>query len=217
MKFVTVTGAVACAAALMLQPAAQARSAPAAFEQPSQMIQSVAHDLLKAIDGRRAELRAHPERISAVINKYLLPHFDSTLAANLVLGRFGRKATAEQKERFVAAMRNALTTSYGTALLEFHANMLTVYPTHVRPGTKVATVRTVFKETNGSRLPVEFYVLMTPKGWKVFDLVVEGVSYDTSYRAQLGPQIQQYGLDAVIQHLQKGEKLNAPVKHGETH
>ncbi len=217
MKFSTVIAAVACAAGLLLQPglaaAATAQAAPAPFEQPSQMIHSVANALLNEIDGHRAELRAHPQQISAIIEKYLLPHFDSALAADLVLGRFGRHASAEQKERFITAMRKALVKSYGTALLDFHAHMLTVYPTHLRPGTTSATVRTVLTETNGTRLPVDFYVLMTPSGWKVFDLVVEGVSYDMSYRAELAPQLQQVGLDTVIQRLAGGEKLTAPKPH----
>lgn len=216
MKFSTVIAAAACAAALLLQPglaAAAAQAAPASFEQPSQMIDSVANALLKEINGHRAELRAHPEQISDIIEKYLLPHFDSALAADLILGRFGRHATSQQKQRFITAMRKALVKSYGTALLDFHSNMLTVYPTHLRPGTTSATVRTVLTETNGTRLPVDFYVLMTPNGWKVFDLVVEGVSYDMSYRAELAPQLQQDGLDAVIKRLEGGEKLTAPKPH----
>ncbi|MHB1542769.1 MAG: MlaC/ttg2D family ABC transporter substrate-binding protein [Steroidobacteraceae bacterium] len=217
MKFSTVIAAAACAAALLLQPglasAATTPVAPASFEQPSQMIHSVADALLKEIDGHRAELRAHPQRISAIVEKYLLPHFDAALAADLVLGRFGRHVSAQQKQRFITAMRKALVRSYGTALLDFHSHMLTVYPTHLRPGTTSATVRTVLTETNGTRLPIDFYVLMTPNGWKVFDLVVEGVSYDMSYRAELAPQLQQDGLDAVIERLEGGEKLNAPKPH----
>ncbi|EQD60207.1 Toluene tolerance, partial [mine drainage metagenome] len=134
MKFSTVIAAAACAAALLLQPglasAATAQAAPASFEQPSQMVRSVADALLKEIDGHRAELRAHPQQISAIIEKYLLPHFDAALAADLVLGRFGRHVSAQQKQRFITAMRKALVKSYGTALLDFHSHMLTVYPTH---------------------------------------------------------------------------------------
>jgi phospholipid transport system substrate-binding protein len=216
MKFSGMIAAAACAAVLLLQPA-PARAAPSSFEQPSQMIQSVASKLLQAIDGHRAEYRAHPGRLTAVIKHDLLPHLDSQLAADLVLGRFGREATAQQKQRFVTAMRDALVRSYGSALLAFHSHMLTVYPTHVRPGTRSATVRTILTETDGTRLPVDFYVLMTPSGWKVFDLVVEGVSYDMSYRAELAPQLQQDGLESVIRRLAGGEKLNAPKPHPGRH
>ena len=213
MKAVILIAVAALAGPLMLAPAAYAApSQTAAFEQPSQMIQSVANEMLQALNGHRAELRGHPEKIAAIVNKYLVPHFDAQLAADLVLGRYGRTATAEQKERFIQAFKDSMVKNYGAALLEFHSNMLTVYPTHVKPGTKVATVRTVFKRSNGATIPVLFYVYMTPSGWRAFDLNVEGISYVTSYRAELGPQIQQHGLDAVIQRLQAGEKPAALKK-----
>lgn len=213
MKVVTLI-AVAALAGPLLQPVAYAAapSQTVAFKQPSEMVQSVAHEMLKALNGQRAELRRHPQQIAVIVNKYLLPHFDAQLAANLVLGRFGRHASAEQKTRFIEAFKDAMVKNYGAALLEFHSSMLTVYPTHVKPGTKVATVRTVFKRSSGAQIPVLFYVYMTPSGWQVFDLNVEGISYVTSYRAELGPQIQQHGLDAVIKRLEAGEKPAALKK-----
>jgi phospholipid transport system substrate-binding protein len=213
MKAVTLIAVAALAGPLMLAPAAYAApSQTAAFEQPSQMIQTVANQMLQALNGHRAELRGHPEKIAAIVNKYLVPHFDAQLAADLVLGRYGRTATAAQKARFIEAFTDSMVKNYGAALLEFHSNMLTVYPTHLKPGTKVATVRTVFKRSNGATIPVLFYVYMTPSGWQAFDLNVEGISYVTSYRAELGPQIQQHGLDAVIERLQAGEKPAALKK-----
>ncbi len=218
MKPVTVFAAAAIAVMLLGQPmpaiaAPSEQSAPVAFEQPSQMVQSVANEILQALNGHRSQLRHDPKQISVIVNKYLLPHFDAELAADGVLGRFARTATPQQKARFIQAFRDSLIKNYGAFLLDFHSNMLTVYPTHVRPGTQVTVVRTVFTRADGSKVPVLFYVYMTPTGWKAFDLNVEGVSYVTSYRADLGPQIEQYGLDAVIKRLENGEKPSALNKH----
>lgn len=219
MKFATVIAA-AFAATLVLQPvahaaASSAHSESAQFEQPSQMVQSVADDILKALDGHRAELRAHPQQVRAIIEKYLLPHFDAQLAADGVLGRFGKTATKEQKARFIEAFKDSLIKNYGAFIVDFHSNMLTVYPTHVKPGTVATTVRTFFTRADGSKIPVTFDVYMPPgsNAWKVFNLSVEGVSYVQSYRADLGPQIQQYGLDAVIKRLEQGETPSAIKKH----
>ena len=213
MKSLTVIGAAALAGMLALPVARAAapgaQNAPVAFEQPSQMVQAVADQLLKALGGHRAELRGHPRELAAIVDKYLMPHFDTTLAAGGVLGRFARQATPQQKARFIQAFKDSLVTNYGVFLLDFRANMLTVYPTHVKPGTQVATVRTAFTRADGSKVPVLFYVYMTPSGWKAFDLNVEGISYVTSYRASLGPQIEQYGLDNVIARLENGEKPSA--------
>ena len=213
MKTLTVIAAAALTGMLALPvvhaAAPSAQGAPVAFEQPSQMVQSVADQLLKALDGHRAELRGHPKKIAAIVDEYLMPHFDTELAAGGVLGRFARQATPQQKARFIQAFKDSLLANYGAFLLDFRANMFTVYPTHVKPGTQVATVRTAFTRADGSKVPVLFYVYMTPGGWKAFDLNVEGISYVTSYRASLGPQIEQYGLDEVIARLEHGEKPSA--------
>lgn len=219
MKSTTVIAAAALAVTLMLQPVAHA-AAPSApseavpFEQPSQMVQSVANEILKALDGHRAELRAHPQQVRTIVDKYLMPHFDAQLAANGVLGRFARKASPEQKARFIQAFKDSLIKNYGAFIVDFHSHMLTVYPTHVKPGTEATVVRTYFTRADGSKVPVFFDVYMTRSGgWKVFDLNVEGVSYVTSYRADLGPEIEQHGLEYVIQRLEQGEAPKAIQKH----
>ena len=42
--------------------------------------------------------------------------------------------------------------------------------------------------------------------WKAWDVKVAGISYIKSYHDDFGPQIDQQGLDSVIQRLEKGEK-----------
>ena len=218
MKFTSAIAAAAFAAALALQPVAHAaapsaESARVPFEQPSALVQSVANDILHALNGHRAQLRAHPQQLRAIIEQYLLPHFDAELAADGVLGRFAKSATKEEKARFIQAFKDSLIKNYGAFIVDFHSNMLTVYPTHVRPGTPAAVVRTYFTRADGSKVPVFFDLYMTPSGeWKVFNLSVEGVSYVQSYRADLGPQIEQYGLDTVIKRLEQGETPTALKK-----
>ena len=106
-----------------------------------------------------------------------------------------------------------MLNNYGAAIVDFTSNMLKVYPTHVRPGTQNATVRTQMMRSNGSPVSVNYYMHMTPRGWKAWDVVIDGVSYVMSYRQDFGSQIAQQGIDAVINRLQRGEK---PAQIGKT-
>ena len=72
--------------------------------------------------------------------------------------------------------------------------------------TDGATVRTEVKRDNGDRVSVNYYMRKTPDGWKAWDVVIDGISYVNSYRQDFGAQIDQQGLDAVINRLEKGEK-----------
>ncbi|NBX44699.1 MAG: ABC transporter substrate-binding protein [Gammaproteobacteria bacterium] len=40
------------------------------------------------------------------------------------------------------------------------------------------------------------------RGWKVWDVVIEGISYVKSFREDFGSEIDQKGLDAVIDRLE---------------
>src|SRR5262249_53572209 len=127
-------------------------------------------------------------------------------AAKLVLGQYWRTASPDQRKRFIDAFYKSLVTNYGSALIEFTAERLKVYPSRVDPGADRATVRTEIKRDNGDRVAVNYSLLKKPDGWKAYDVNIDGISYVKSYREDFASQIQQQGLDAVIARLERGEK-----------
>jgi phospholipid transport system substrate-binding protein len=58
------------------------------------------------------------------------------------------------------------------------------------------------RRDNGSRVPVNYSLRKTPQGWKAYDVTIEGVSYVKSFRTDFASEIQQKGLDAVIERLE---------------
>ncbi len=175
-------------------------------ESPSDVVQQAAQNMLKALDADREGYRKEPAKIGQLVDKYLLPHFDTEFSARLVLGQHWRTATPEQRKRFIDAFYHSLLNNYGSALADFTADRLKVYPTQVDPNAQRATVRTEVKRNNGDRVSVNYYMRKTPDGWKAWDVVIDGISYVNSYRQDFGSQIDQQGLDAVINRLEKGEK-----------
>jgi phospholipid transport system substrate-binding protein len=187
-------------------PAANATSATPSQDNPSDIVQSSAQGILKDLDANRDAYRKDPSKISALVDKHLLPHFDTEYAARLVLGQYWRTATDDQKKRFIDAFYHSLLQNYGSALAEFTADRLKVFPTKVDPGADHATVRTEVKRDNGDRVAVNYSLRKTPDGWKAYDVNIDGISYVKSYREDFASQIQQHGIDSVITRLQKGEK-----------
>jgi phospholipid transport system substrate-binding protein len=188
-------------------PPAAAASAPAAAintQDPTQLIQDAASGILKELDANRAAYRNNPKMVRALADKYLLPYFDTRYAAQLVLGRYWRTATEDQRTRFIAAFQNSMLQNYGNALVEFTANRLKVQPGHVDPGSDLATVSTSVTRDNGTSIPVIYVLHKTPEGWKAWDVKIEGISYVKSFRDDFAAQIDQKGLDAVITRLESG-------------
>ena len=211
------------AAAWLIEAPVPAAAAPAATqsaaqESPSQVIQAAADGLLKALNADRPMYRKNPAKVRALVDEYILPHVDTQFAAQLVLGKYWRTATPQQRDRFINAFYHSMLNNYGAAIVEFTANTLKVYPTRMNAGDQNATVRTEMARTSGAPVNVNYYMHLTPNGWKAWDVVIDGVSYVKSYREDFGSQIAraggtQQGIDAVINRLESGEK---PAEIGKT-
>jgi phospholipid transport system substrate-binding protein len=212
-SFRIAAAALVAAGWLLQAPAPAAAAAPqGAAEQPSQVVETAADGLLKALDANRAAYQHDPAKVQALVDRYILPHIDTQFSAELVLGRYWRTATPQQRQSFINAFYHSMLNNYGAAIVDFTSHMLKVYPTHVSPGAQNATVRTQMMRSNGAPVSVNYYMHMTPQGWKAWDVVIDGVSYVMSYRQDFGSQIAQQGIDAVITRLQQGEKPAAISK-----
>jgi len=211
------TAVCLCAAAVagaQGQPAAAAQApapgaaaaAPASAGDPAAMVRETAQGMLDELDKHRDEYRRDSAKVAALVDKWLMPHFDTETSARVVLGQFWRSATPDQRQRFIDAFYHSLLINYGDSLVEFTSDRLKIYPSRLEPGATTATVRTEVRRRNGDTVSVNYSLRMTPQGWKAWDVVIDGISYVKSYREDFGAQIESQGLETVIKRLESGEK-----------
>jgi phospholipid transport system substrate-binding protein len=168
---------------------------------PQELMERVSRDLQQAIDADREALAKDKAKLRVIIDRVLLPHFDSDYAARMVLGRHWRDATEDQRKRFIEAFYQSLMADYGDALLEFNREQLKILPFRGDPAANTATVRTeVMRE--GKVVPVNFTLRGTPEGWKVWDVTIEGISYARNFRNDFGTEVDQQGLEHLIKRLE---------------
>jgi phospholipid transport system substrate-binding protein len=199
---------VAGMAAQAAAPAAAAAPAGAAInnQDPTQLIQDVASSILKELDANRSAYVNNPNNVRALADKYLLPYFDTRYSAQLVLGKYWRTATEDQRTRFIKAFQDSMLQNYGNALVNFTANKLKVQPGRVDPGADQASVSTTINRDDGTTVPVIYVLHKTADGWKAWDVKIEGISYVKSFRDDFAAQIDQKGLEAVITRLESGAR-----------
>jgi phospholipid transport system substrate-binding protein len=198
-------GAAATAAA----PPASTTAPPANTMGPQELVENSAKRMLAELDKNRPTYAKDPAKLDALVANVLLPNFDSEYSARLVLGQTWRTATPDQQKRFVDAFYHSLLRNYGTALLNFTADKFVILPYKGDPADKTATVRTEVKKSSGENVPVNFSLRKTEAGWKAWDVVIEGISYVKSFRTDFGAEIQQKGLDEVINRLESDGKVRA--------
>ena len=172
---------------------------------PEALVESAASTLLHDLHEHREEYSKDPAKLRMMVDQVLLPHFDTELAARAVLGRNWNKATPDQRQRFIQAFYNSLLNNYGNALLGFTAGSMQVLPFRGEPGSAYAVVKTRVRRSNGAQVAVNYQVHNNGSEWKVWDVVVEGISYDKSFQQDFAEQIRREGIEAVINRLQHGE------------
>lgn len=194
-------------------PPAAPTAAPSTLG-PQELVENSAKRMLQELDANRSMYKNDPAKLDALVANVLLPNFDTEYSARLVLGQTWRTATAEQRKRFVDAFYHSLLRNYGSALVDFSADRFVILPYKGDPADTMATVRTEVKRSSGDKVPVNFSLRKTDGVWKAWDVVIEGISYVKSFRTDFGSEIQQKGLDEVINRLESQGKIGsqgAPV------
>ena len=181
---------------------------------PQELIETTSMNMLKALDADREAAKRDPARVRKLVDEILLPHFDTDYSARLVLGKHWRDASPTQRQRFVDAFYQSLLRNYGSALAEFTADRMSLLPFRGDLATGQATIRTEVKRSDGTRVPVNYSMRATPAGWKAWDVTIEGISYVRNLRNDVGAEVDQRGLDAVIDRLETENKNGGNKKSG---
>jgi phospholipid transport system substrate-binding protein len=189
---------------LTLVPVAGLPAAPVIDNSaPQKLIDTSSRALLADLDANRAAYRKDITGLYKVIDKVFLPHVDVDYAAQQVLGKHWRTATVEQRKRFVDTFYQSLLTTYGDALLDFTGDRMRVLPFQGDAAAPRASVRTEVKRSNGATVAVSYSLRKNDAGvWKVYDVVIEGISYVKSFREDFGVEIDQKGLESLLKRLE---------------
>jgi len=194
--------ATVLAMTLPLVAQAQQKPAPTPGPSPQALMQATAQRMLDALDADRDAYRKDRQKMDGLVDRILLPNFDTEYSARLVLGKHWRTATPQQRKRFVDAFYRSMLAKYGSALAQFTADRMTILPFRGDEASGQATVRTEVRTNDGTRVPVNYSMRATPQGWRAWDVTIEGISYVKNFRDDFGAEIEQRGVESVIARLE---------------
>ena len=155
------------------------------------------------LESRRYEFAQDTEALYSAIDDILLPIFDVQRSGDLVLGRHAREASAEQRRRFAFALYQSLMRQYADNATDFSPDRLVVRPVRGEVDPRRTRVDSEVRLSDGTRVAISYMLRETDSGWKVFDVVAEGISYVRNFREQYDSEIRRRGLDDVIAGLER--------------
>ncbi len=174
-----------------------------AVQAPDVLVKNTTEKMLTALDEQSKELEEDPSLIYGLVSEIVLPHFDFIRMSRSVLAQNWKKASREQKLSFVRAFRTLMVRTYAVALLEYTDQKIHVLPAKLKPGDKNVTVRMEVLQKGKPSVMINYRLRLKKKGWKVYDIVVDGISLIANYRTSFASEIKQQGLDALIARLKK--------------
>jgi len=189
-------------AALMLLMCGAAIVARADVVAPDTLIRNTVDEVTAVIKQDKDIQAGDQDKILALVDAKVLPHFDFSRMTQLAVGKYWRAATPEQKQALVTEFRNMLVRTYTKVFTVYRDQTIEVKPYKLAVDDETeATVKTLISKPGTQAIPVDYELKKTADGWKAFDISIEGVSMVMSYRGTFTSQIQQNGIDGLIKTL----------------
>jgi phospholipid transport system substrate-binding protein len=184
---------------------------------PDMLVRNTSKEVLDIIKKDKDIQTGDRKKLLDLVETKILPHFDFTRITRLAVGKNWRTATPEQQQALVKEFRTLLVRTYSSALTNYKDQTYEVKTADVKGDD--ATVRVEINQPGGQPIMIDYSLEKTQLGWKVYDVIVAGISLVTSYRSTFNNEINQSGIDGLIKTLMdKNQKLESgEVKPADLH
>jgi len=164
---------------------------------PDALVKKTTDEIIDRIRKDKS-LVSDSRKLLEMVDAVVLPHFNFNRMTMLAVGRAWRDATPGQRDQLIQQFRTLLVRTYSTALEQYSNQKIEVRPANVKPADTETTVRMVINQPGGQPIVMEYRMEKTPNGWKVYDVIVEGVSIVTTYRSTFSAEISKGGIEGLI-------------------
>ena len=189
------------ASAALLAVLAAAALARAQDLPPDQLVKTVTLEVVDLIAKDKEIQSGNRAKLIQLIDAKVLPHFNFTAMTALALGQSWNKATPEQKKRLTEEFRTLLVRTYASALAAYSEQKFDFRPLRAKPTDTDVTVQLRVLQAGAQPVPIDYSMEKTASGWKVYDVMVGGVSLVANYRTEFNNVVRQSGIDGLIKNL----------------
>jgi len=175
---------------------------------PEELIKSILDDVMAAVRADKQLAEGDKDKALKLAEQKILPHVDFEEATRLAASRAWSQASAEQRARLVSEFRSMLVRTYSNAISVYSGQEAKFLPSRSKRGGAEATIRYQFVRA-GRPVQITYDLRMTERGWKIYDISVEGISLVLTYRTEFDGIVKQEGIDGLIRRL---AQKNTPAK-----
>jgi phospholipid transport system substrate-binding protein len=172
----------------------------AALTPPQLVIQHTSEELQQSL--QKPEYKNDFAKATRLVDQILEAHVDFDRVSILILGKYWKTATPEQQARFKKEFRSLLVRTYTTAFTEYADWKIRYLPLKMEEGENKVVVRTEILQAGAQPVEVNYRMVNLNNDWKVYDVLIEGISLVQNYRTSFTNQVSRTGsLDQLITEL----------------
>lgn len=169
-----------------------------AQEAPDAMVQRVTGEVLEIVRKDKDIQSGNAQKINELVDKKVLPYFNFTHMTALAVGREWRKASPQQQQQLTAEFKTLLVRTYSNALTSYKNQKVVFKPLKMNAGDTDVLVRSEIVQPGAKPVQLDYSLEKMGDDWKVYDVVVAGVSLVTNYRDQFSHEIRAGGIDGLV-------------------
>ena len=154
------------------------------------------------ITENKTMLENDEEYLRVKVDELVIPKLNISLMSKIVLGRDNWTSSNDyQKREFQKAFRSLMVRTYMKSLTTFDGEKMKFMPFKEGKRPNIARVNSIYLLSEGE-LPVSYRLKFTESdGWKVFDIIIDGISLLKNYRTDFQEHIQNNGMNSLIAEL----------------
>jgi len=137
----------------------------------------------------------------ALLRKELFPYFNFEEMSRRALGIHWRNRTPQERQEFVKLFQELLENSYAGKIEGYNGETI-VYGTEALD-PPYAEVRTKIVTKQGDEYSVNYRLLKGGDRWRVYDVIIEGVSLVNNYRSQFADLLDRGSFGEMMKKLQE--------------
>jgi phospholipid transport system substrate-binding protein len=199
---------LAAAALALAVGLAFTRAAAAALpSEPAGVVEQTANRVLDILADKSTSADEKRHRIQEVV----YANVDFETLTKLVLARNWGRFDDGQRAKFMDEFKQHLSMTYGRNVETYHNEKVTILEAR-REGNGDATVRTKILRGGPGDISVDYRLRQRDGGWRIIDVIIEGVSLVSNFRSQFQDVVASGGPDRLITLLAEKNAKGEPLK-----
>ncbi|MBK7237228.1 MAG: ABC transporter substrate-binding protein [Sterolibacteriaceae bacterium] len=170
---------------------------------PDALVKTVTDEVLQIVRTDKAIQSGSTSRAIDLVEQKVLPHFDFMHMTRLAVGKDWRSASPDQQKALAGEFKTLLVRTYSNALTSYKDQAVDFKPFKMQSSDTDVLVRSEIRQPTGRPVQLDYNLGKEAGGWKVYDVIVAGVSLVTNYREQFAQEVRAGGIDGLVKSLKK--------------